>query len=568
MLDVRLISALEKILPDSPDLAAPEISADKAARGEIYSFQIALYSDERKIFRIESASDLNTRVRVVKNVPVMYAGSGLDKDVVRDNKPGLYPDLLDDPDFGDRFLLLKDFRQCLWVTVYVGKDQKPGNYPVKITLRNMETNEIEAEPEFNLEVMDFELEPQAMSNFHWFHVDCLFDYYKVPCWSEDHWRIIENFARNAHDHGVTMLYTPLWTPPLDTAVGHARPTCQLLDITLDLETMTYSFNFDRLRRYITMGQRIGFREFGMSHIFTQWGAAACPKIMAKVINASRSSAKARYGEDCDWKKLVSDHYTNIFGWGMESTSAEYADFLKQLFPALLPVLREYGLGKDNCSFSLSDEPSLTHLERYSKVVEMTRPLLEEFGTVEALSNLDFYKHGLVKRPVPSIAHIEEFKEVVSPLWSYYCCGPESDYPNRFIGMPSRRPRSFGMLAYIYDIAGFLHWGFNFYYSQYSWRSIDPFSVTDSGGAFPAGDAFLVYPGRYGEPLDSIRNEVFHAAIQDLRACRTLEKKIGREAVIALLNEGAERPLKMNDFPACDAFLLGRRRAVYEAIAAN
>ena len=125
-----------------------------------------------------------------------------------------------------------------------------------------------------------------------------------------------------------------------------------------------------------------------------------------------------------------------------------------------------------------------------------------------------------------------------------------------------------MLAYIYDLAGFLYWGYNFYYSQHSWRSIDPFAVTDAGGAFPAGDAFLVYPGKYGDPLDAIRNEVIFAGWQDLRACRTLEKKIGREAVIALLNEGADRPLKMYDFPADDAFLLGRRRAVYEAIAAN
>ena len=432
----------------------------------------------------------------------------------------------------------------------------------------MGTNEVEAKPVFDLEVLDFELVPQTLSNYNWFHVDCLFDYYKVPCWSEDHWQIIENFARNAHDHGVTMLYTPLWTPPLDTAVGHSRPTCQLLDITLDLSTLTYSFNFDRLRRYIELGQSIGFKEFGMSHLFTQWGAKCCPKIQATLINSARSIATERYGAQHDWKKFVADQFTTIFSWNIESTSQEYADFLKQLFPALLPVLREYGLGKENCFFSLSDEPHNDHLETYSKCVELTRPLLEEFETIEALSHLDFYNKGLVKHPVPSISKIEEFKEAVSPLWGYYCCGPEAGYPNRFIGMPSRRPRSFGMLAYIYDLAGFLHWGFNFYYSQYSWRAVDPFFTTDAGGAFPAGDSYLVYPGKYGDPLDSLRHESFFAGLQDLRACRTLEKKIGREAVLALLNEGAPRPLKMNDFPACDEFLLGKRRAIYEAIAAN
>ena len=568
MVDVRLISALEKVLQETSELKAPEFRSDVAARGEIYSFQIAVRSDDFTIMRIESASELNTRIRVVKSVPVLYAGTGADTDVINGNKPGFYPDLLDDPDFGEQFRLVKNIWQCLWVTVYVGKDQKPGKYPIEIGIRNMGTNEVEAKPVFDLEVLDFELVPQTLSNYNWFHVDCLFDYYKVPCWSEDHWQIIENFARNAHDHGVTMLYTPLWTPPLDTAVGHSRPTCQLLDITLDLSTLTYSFNFDRLRRYIELGQSIGFKEFGMSHLFTQWGAKCCPKIQATLINSARSIATERYGAQHDWKKFVADQFTTIFSWNIESTSQEYADFLKQLFPALLPVLREYGLGKENCFFSLSDEPHDDHLETYSKCVELTRPLLEEFETIEALSHLDFYNKGLVKHPVPSISKIEEFKEVVSPLWGYYCCGPEAGYPNRFIGMPSRRPRSFGMLAYIYDLAGFLHWGFNFYYSQYSWRAVDPFFTTDAGGAFPAGDSYLVYPGKYGDPLDSLRHESFFAGLQDLRACRTLEKKIGREAVLALLNEGAPRPLKMNDFPACDEFLLGKRRAIYEAIAAN
>ena len=569
MLEVRLISALEKILPEAPCLKAPEFLSDVAARGEVCSFQIALRSDEwRKMLRIELSSELNVRARVVKYVPVLYAGSGADRDVLRDNQPGLYPDLLDEPEFTDQFRLVRNVWQCLWITVNVGRDQKPGKYPVTVVLRDMATNEVAACPKFELQVMDFELEPQKLINFHWFHADCLSDYYKVPAWSEKHWQIVENYARNAFAHGINVLYTPLWTPPLDTAVGHSRPNCQLLDITLDMKDMTYTFNFDRLRRYIEMGKKIGFERFAMSHIFTQWGAAATPRITAHVVNAPQSCARERYGEESDLSKMVSDQYHSIFGWGMDSTSQEYSDFLHQLFPALLPVLREYGLGAGNCFFSLSDEPHTEHIETYSKLVALTAPLLEEFETVEALSSLEFYKNGLVKHPVPSISVIETFKGVVSPLWGYYCCGPEANYPNRFIGMPSRRTRSMGFLAYIYDLAGFLHWGYNFYYSQYSWRSIDPFSVTDAGGAFPAGDAFLVYPGKTGDPLDSIRHEVFTAGLQDLRACRTLEKKIGREAVLALLNEGAPRPLKMNDFPASDAFLLEKRRAVYEAIAAN
>ena len=148
------------------------------------------------------------------------------------------------------------------------------------------------------------------------------------------------------------------------------------------------------------------------------------------------------------------------------------------------------------------------------------------------------------------------------LWTYYCCGQELRVPNRFIAMPSRRNRIMGILAYVYDLTGFLQWGFNFYFSQYSRKLIDPFASTDSDGAFPAGDPFLVYPGRGGKPLDSIRHEVFYDGLQDLRALRLLESKIGREAVLALIGE----PLTMKEYPRRDEWLRGVRERVYRELA--
>ena len=35
---------------------------------------------------------------------------------------------------------------------------------------------------------------------------------------------------NAVAHGVNLLYTPLFTPPLDTQVGGERTTVQLVDV--------------------------------------------------------------------------------------------------------------------------------------------------------------------------------------------------------------------------------------------------------------------------------------------------------------------------------------------------
>ena len=67
----------------------------------------------------------------------------------------------------------------------------------------------------------------------------------------------------------------------------------------------------------------------------------------------------------------------------------------------------------------------------------------------------------------------------------------------------------------YQLDGFLHWGYNFYHSQFSTRSIDPYLCTDADGAFPSGDPFLVYPGRDGIPEESQRMMLIDEAMSCL-----------------------------------------------------
>ena len=115
--------------------------------------------------------------------------------------------------------------------------------------------------------------------------------------------------------------------------------------------------------------------------------------------------------------------------------------------------------------------------------------------VDALSEYSFYEKGIVEHPIVSSNHISVFlKNKVPQPWVYYCCGQSVTVPNRFFAMPSWRNRIMGVLMYLHGIKGFLHWGFNFYNSQYSISHIDPFFNTHASYAFPSGDAFLVYPG--------------------------------------------------------------------------
>ena len=170
----------------------------------------------------------------------------------------------------------------------------------------------------------------------WFHSDCLADYYHVDVFSEEYWRIVENFLRKAKERGVNIILTPILTLPLETLIGGERTTTQLV---------------------------------------------GGPKRMK-----------------------------NIFLTIQNSTDG----------------------------------------------------------------------------------------------WTYYCVGQGYKVSNRFITMPGWRTRILGVQLYKYRMEGFLHWGFNFYNTQYSLRPVDPYRENDADDAFPAGDAFIVYPGENGEEVESMR----------------------------------------------------------------
>ncbi|MFQ9394338.1 MAG: glycoside hydrolase domain-containing protein [Lachnospiraceae bacterium] len=89
----------------------------------------------------------------------------------------------------------------------------------------------------------------------WFHSDCLANYYGEEVFSEEYWRIVENFVKTAVKHRYNMLLTPIFTPPLDTAVGGERRTVQLVDVTVQADG-SYAFGFEKLDRWVEMGKTL------------------------------------------------------------------------------------------------------------------------------------------------------------------------------------------------------------------------------------------------------------------------------------------------------------------------
>lgn len=470
--------------------------------------------------------------------------------------PGLFPDLLM-PMESDHFRPIPRQYRSLWLCFPIPEDARPGTFDVEIRLEPdreiaMANGQVwhagpEAQPctlTFRMRVGKAKLAPQTLIHTEWFHGDCLAEYYQVPPLSEEHWRIMEKFIHAAAQrHGINMLLTPVFTPPLDTAVGSERPTVQLVKITVQGEE--YTFDFSLLERWTKLCREAGIEYLEIAHLFTQWGARATPKIMATVDGAEK----------------------RIFGWDVPADSPAYRSFLEQFIPALRTELERLGYDRQHVYFHISDEPTEAHLENYRTAKQQVQDLLEGCPVIDALSSFDFYRQGLVEHPVPANDHIQPFLDAGVPdLWVYYCCAQGLHVPNRFYAMPSARNRIMGVLMYRYNIRGFLHWGYNFYFNQYSREKVDPYSITHCDYAFPSGDPYLVYPGKDGEPLSSIRAEVQSEALVDLRAFQTLEKHLGREAVLQMIdrNAGMEK-MTFKKYPTDASYLLELRREVFEAL---
>lgn len=544
---LKLLNSLAKVFSDEEPMEYLESGKLNGFKNEVISFQVAYTAKEvdwNNFAKIEIESPLqdHIRVRKVNLVPVGLATfEDADANYLRKTS-GMYPDLLTDLKDGEIRLYGGQWR-AVWIDVEPDEDTPAGTYPIKVILRTPE-GELIAERETRVEILDAILPKQTLRHTKWFYTDCLAEYYQVPVFSDRHWEIIENFLRVAVKRGINMILTPTFTPPLDTAVGAERLTTQLVGVYLN--NGKYSFDFSNLKKWVEMCLRVGVEYFEIAHLFTQWGARYAPKIMATV--------------DGEYKK--------IFGWETRGDSDQYKAFLAAYLPELTTRLREWGIA-DRCYFHISDEPSVEHIESYAAAKASVAPFLEGFEIIDALSDLEFYERGIVTKPIPSNDHIHAFIDAKVPgLWTYYCLAQYKDVSNLFIAMPSARNRIFGVQLYKYDIEGILQWGFNFYHTQYSKDLVNPYFITDADGFAPSGDAFQVYPGRDGNPEESIRIMVTAQALYDLRAFQMLESLTSKEFVMGIIEGELAEPITFFRYPKTDVYLLNVRNRINREIMAR
>lgn len=549
MLELRLVSALAKVFPNNAPPATNDDNWLSALTNETVSLQAAyLYKNgcirSWAVLKIEAPAEIEFTLRRVQYIPGSIPSHFKTDEGYISTDAGLFPDLLE-PYKGttktgtNRLPLVPGIWQSCWIDVKFKANASAGCYPLKISIEKS-NGEVLSTAETSIEYISINLPKLHIPRTQWFHTDCLAEYYNVEAFSERHWQIIENFASFAVDHGINTLLTPIHTPPLDTEIGNERLTVQLIDVTQ--HGKIYEFGFEKFERWVAMCKRIGVEYYEMAHLFTQWGAKHAPKI-------------------------VDTNGNQLFGWETDAVGDAYKNYLSQMLPALTIKLDQLGIAKKTI-FHISDEPeNEEHAKAYVKAREAVISLLKGYKIADALTNYDSYKqneHEII--PIAAIDHITPFLESgAMELWCYYCCAQSYKVPNHFFMLPSYRNRVLGVLMYKYNMDGFLHWAYNFYKCIHSVYPIDPFRTTDADGTYPSGDAFVVYPGKDGKPLASLRLMVAQHAFNDLRALKLLEAKIGRDAVVELIDRGLDTQITFTDFPQNEAYLLNLRQQVNSLI---
>ena len=540
--EVKLLSSLEKVFFDKfTDL--PEHSSGSMLGNEIYSFQLATWGYGEILpnhackIEIESELEPYIQLKSVEYVPSTLAtieAKGDDDFITK--KPGMmFPDPLQTVKNGEVFIFNEQARS-FWVIIEP-KGEVVGTYPIRLLVKGCK-EEVLAEATFTIEIIDATLPDLDICNTGWFHGDCLAILHNVEILSEEYFEIVEKYIKTYVKFGHNVILTPVFTPPLDTGVGGERPTNQLVDICV--ENGKYSFGFKNLKRWVDLCRKCGIKYFEICHFFTQWGAYHAPKIMATV--------------DGEYKK--------IFGWETDALSEKYREFLDAFIPELKAFLMKEGIF-ENCVFHVSDEPKEEHETQYRAVKEIMLKHLDGNYIIDALSAYSFYEKGIVSTPVVSTNHIHNFLDNgVKNLWAYYCTSQGIKVANRFMAMPSYRNRILGQQLYKSGVKGFLHWGFNFWFTQFSLKVLNPYADTSAGGAYQSGDAFVVYPlDEDGEVVCSLRLYVLNEGFQDMRALKLLEQLSDKQTVNELLSEIHG----FDEYPRNNQYILELRERVNQEI---
>lgn len=376
--------------------------------------------------------------------------------------------------------------------------------------------------ELTVEVADLSLEEGQEPSFFldlWQHLSALARYYQVPLWSEDHFRLIENYMTPLAQAGQKVCDLVIsdysWAgQDCYHVTDNPSSLFEYNIVGLSVKNGTLHLDFSAMDRYIKLCDRLGMaEEINLFGILGNWDGRTFGKPIKDYLDPIRLEV---YDKD-------QGSYTFL------TKKEELADYLNQVFAHL------QNLGVWSKVQVIADEPNdpalFADFEAFLQSCS-DQPIVFKHACLHG-DFLENYEGNFDSNSVISSVFIDKMGQEYSKIWQhrqemtwYNCCFPQN--LNVFVRSPLMESYLIGYLTYAFGLKGFLRWNYCL------WTEDPNRDITYKTYKWAAGDMFFVYPGRSGRPEFSLRFKNLCMGIADWRLLKAVEKVKGKAFVDSLL----------------------------------
>lgn len=317
---------------------------------------------------------------------------------------------------------------------------------------------------------------------NWFSLRDIETRYRVERWTDEWFSVLDRFA---------------------SLMAYGRQNAILIPGELfSIRDGAIQMDADRMRRYVDLFRRHGFRYFESPHILDR-------------------------GKEDDW----GDPVLKVSLTGARFDSEEGRRQVDTIAGLIRDFTRDNRLVGGQWLQHISDEPTDVQAACYRDVVKRFKSVFPEAVIMEATNARDSLS-GAVDFWCPLINDFQENESFFrgrekngEKVIVYTCLIPGGPWLNRLLDHERIRQVHFGWGAARYGTSGFLHWGLNQYNVNPWEQSVvkHPSPAAGSDNFLPAGDTHVVYPGETG-PLSSTRFEAHRMGIEDFELLEVLRQR--------------------------------------------
>lgn len=478
--------------------ALPEVDINyqwegSAWKGEKVNAQFLLWTVEnlkQVNFKVSDLKDNKGNIILAKNVSTFFvryvmtdvygdkpSGCGLRK--AADFDSTIVADVLDPIAYLD---IEANSTRPVWVTINIPDTTEPGVYSGTITVKSEKHQEVVFV--IRLKVQDKLLPKPSDWKFHldlWQNPYAVARYNNVELWSKQHFDLLRPLMEMLASAGQKCITATIMHKPWG---GQTYDHYESLIEWRKSKNGIWSYDYSAFDKWIEFSMDCGITKQINCYTMIPWGN------------------QFTYFDELTNKDLI---FTALPG------TKRYEDLWTPFLKKFSKHLREKGW--QNITTIAMDERELNDMQKMIAFIKSVAPELKITLAGEYHEEItdDLIDLSIAPRHNPSKENISGRVQKGLHTTFYVCCFDR--YPNNFTFSPPAESAYMGWFAAAKGYDGFLRWAYN------SWVK-DPL-IDSRFRAFPAGDTYLIYPGK----RSSIRFERLREGIQDFEKIRKLRSEL-------------------------------------------